>query len=127
MVNIIHSSVRHAAHQGIAQGRKIGSFNQWRAAFRFKPKRGAGPAYEIQKGNFLDRGVVPPKRTRCAAPNPEINAHGGVGKRVEHDVMRGPVLRRLYVEIIIVKCEAVSRSEERRVGKECRSRWSPYH
>src|SRR3712207_9077526 len=23
--------------------------------------------------------------------------------------------------------QAVSRSEERRVGKECRSRWSPYH
>src|SRR5258707_10953996 len=23
--------------------------------------------------------------------------------------------------------EAASRSEERRVGKECRSRWSPYH
>ena len=23
--------------------------------------------------------------------------------------------------------EDVSRSEERRVGKECRSRWSPYH
>ena len=23
--------------------------------------------------------------------------------------------------------EAMSRSEERRVGKECRSRWSPYH
>ena len=23
--------------------------------------------------------------------------------------------------------EATSRSEERRVGKECRSRWSPYH
>ena len=30
-----------------------------------------------------------------------------------------------------VKCECVitdkERSEERRVGKECRSRWSPYH
>ena len=24
-------------------------------------------------------------------------------------------------------CDLVSRSEERRVGKECRSRWSPYH
>src|SRR5256885_917055 len=24
-------------------------------------------------------------------------------------------------------CERVGRSEERRVGKECRSRWSPYH
>ena len=23
--------------------------------------------------------------------------------------------------------EQVARSEERRVGKECRSRWSPYH
>ena len=24
-------------------------------------------------------------------------------------------------------CELLLRSEERRVGKECRSRWSPYH
>ena len=24
-------------------------------------------------------------------------------------------------------CRCVNRSEERRVGKECRSRWSPYH
>ena len=24
-------------------------------------------------------------------------------------------------------CERIGRSEERRVGKECRSRWSPYH
>ena len=23
--------------------------------------------------------------------------------------------------------KAIKRSEERRVGKECRSRWSPYH
>ena len=26
-----------------------------------------------------------------------------------------------------VSIRAVARSEERRVGKECRSRWSPYH
>src|SRR5574337_808350 len=26
-----------------------------------------------------------------------------------------------------IKSDTVSRSEERRVGKECRSRWSPYH
>ena len=25
------------------------------------------------------------------------------------------------------KAKALLRSEERRVGKECRSRWSPYH
>ena len=28
-------------------------------------------------------------------------------------------------KVVIVGCGA--RSEERRVGKECRSRWSPYH
>ena len=26
-----------------------------------------------------------------------------------------------------ITTEACTRSEERRVGKECRSRWSPYH
>ena len=28
---------------------------------------------------------------------------------------------------IVIDCLTSSRSEERRVGKECRSRWSPYH
>ena len=28
---------------------------------------------------------------------------------------------------IVFAVEKYSRSEERRVGKECRSRWSPYH
>ena len=28
---------------------------------------------------------------------------------------------------VIVASFAAARSEERRVGKECRSRWSPYH
>ena len=30
-------------------------------------------------------------------------------------------------EWMVKKIETNSRSEERRVGKECRSRWSPYH
>ena len=30
-------------------------------------------------------------------------------------------------QIIVVDYHAMQRSEERRVGKECRSRWSPYH
>ena len=29
--------------------------------------------------------------------------------------------------IVIISAEHTCRSEERRVGKECRSRWSPYH
>ena len=30
-------------------------------------------------------------------------------------------------EMVHGKLESLDRSEERRVGKECRSRWSPYH
>ena len=36
----------------------------------------------------------------------------------------------LYLQILTttpVGEQQVARSEERRVGKECRSRWSPYH
>ena len=29
--------------------------------------------------------------------------------------------------VAAVAATSLSRSEERRVGKECRSRWSPYH
>src|SRR2546430_6532397 len=31
------------------------------------------------------------------------------------------------VPTVTVNCSRQARSEERRVGKECRSRWSPYH
>ena len=36
-------------------------------------------------------------------------------------------LRRNGVAIMVNKRVRNARSEERRVGKECRSRWSPYH
>ena len=32
-----------------------------------------------------------------------------------------------YLAVKLGKLEVIGRSEERRVGKECRSRWSPYH
>ena len=32
-----------------------------------------------------------------------------------------------YFSIVGYHCLKETRSEERRVGKECRSRWSPYH
>ena len=30
-------------------------------------------------------------------------------------------------DLSVIKAKNPKRSEERRVGKECRSRWSPYH
>ena len=35
--------------------------------------------------------------------------------------------RRHTLRHIAIKLSKIKRSEERRVGKECRSRWSPYH
>ena len=37
------------------------------------------------------------------------------------------VLANDHIDLRLEKGEISSRSEERRVGKECRSRWSPYH
>ena len=34
---------------------------------------------------------------------------------------------KLRMKVLKVEQERMDRSEERRVGKECRSRWSPYH
>ena len=31
------------------------------------------------------------------------------------------------IDLLLENGRIVARSEERRVGKECRSRWSPYH
>src|SRR5574337_1806392 len=55
--------------------------------------------------------------TRPRSPWGSLGKNTGVGCHVLLQCMK-------------VKCEsevAQSRSEERRVGKECRSRWSPYH
>src|SRR3712207_9579013 len=32
-----------------------------------------------------------------------------------------------FIKCVVVDKQEPARSEERRVGKECRSRWSPYH
>ena len=43
------------------------------------------------------------------------------GYRVLYNTSRGPAKGGIRFDL------NVTRSEERRVGKECRSRWSPYH
>ena len=37
------------------------------------------------------------------------------------------VIGKWLAGIMLIVCALILRSEERRVGKECRSRWSPYH
>src|SRR3712207_8714960 len=51
-------------------------------------------------------------------------------KSLEFDVVVGPkndVPCRIVADLYTPNGTTKDRSEERRVGKECRSRWSPYH
>ena len=71
----------------------------------------------------------------CTAPSKTFNI---AGLQVSNIFIPNDSLRRRFIKEIdragysqlntmgIVGCEG-ARSEERRVGKECRSRWSPYH
>src|SRR5256885_3207372 len=53
---------------------------------------------------------------------------GGLGADVTRRLLQPFVQRDLVVrEWRHLRCDVGIRSEERRVGKECRSRWSPYH
>src|SRR5260221_1744289 len=59
---------------------------------------------------------------------------GLLAVRARQDSFAEPVLRDSIVRdfsfarvTLAVRDSAQERSEERRVGKECRSRWSPYH
>ena len=69
----------------------------------------AGRIYLVEDGAVIENGTVLVRAGRIVAIGEDVSIPRGV--RV---VDYGP--------------DAVlTRSEERRVGKECRSRWSPYH
>ena len=64
----------------------------------------------------------------------DYSGQGGIATTFDVDqieVHRGPQGSRIgsnaMAGLIYIKTKEPTRSEERRVGKECRSRWSPYH
>ena len=65
----------------------------------------------IEDADLLDKL----KAIAVIVPQPEVHIRGDKDARFE------------YIGRVIVDLQRASRSEERRVGKECRSRWSPYH
>src|SRR5256885_12938696 len=60
----------------------------------------------------VDRAVL----ELAASMGGSISAEHGIG-----------VAKREFLHLCRTTDEIAARSEERRVGKECRSRWSPYH
>src|SRR2546422_10884578 len=66
--------------------------------------------------------AVVPAGTRVAAPPAE-----GEKEPILFETERELVVTAARLDSVFVRAPDDDRSEERRVGKECRSRWSPYH
>src|ERR1041384_3242851 len=83
--------------------------------------RTAAPTFNYGRATLV-RSLVPAIFAHIPRPGGD---HGGAGPggRPCHDLALGPTIR-AHVESANSPRD---RSEERRVGKECRSRWSPYH
>ena len=91
----------------------------------------AGPVAGLKAGNYLEQEILPgstaPLRwylTGFLAPfaaKPEEKTDEDSGEQIDL------IPPRTGLDDEAAPESASSRSEERRVGKECRSRWSPYH
>ena len=80
---------------------------------------------ESKPGPVKNRTTVERKSDREVVVTRTIN---GPARIVFEAFTKAELLKRWWVPksmgMTLLSCE---RSEERRVGKECRSRWSPYH
>ena len=64
--------------------------------------------------------------------NSPVDDRSGIGETITTALRQPSILRVMLglaatVVVLVAMRLAAPRSEERRVGKECRSRWSPYH
>src|SRR5579859_812576 len=60
-------------------------------------------------------------------PRPRVLVESLQRGRIETGDVLAIALRVAVEKMVRQKIDIITRSEERRVGKECRSRWSPYH
>src|SRR2546430_7095474 len=73
--------------------------------------------------------ALPISAPRAAPPEEQVRAlEASAGLNAAYRTLRDPIARIEYlVRLEEGRDTKEGRSEERRVGKECRSRWSPYH
>jgi len=75
-------------------------------------------------GTRLYAGTVQMEMTQIGK---ECHSHCAIYKRMGECIMPKEGVFARVIREGIIRPGDVMRSEERRVGKECRSRWSPYH
>src|SRR5688572_33344192 len=102
---------------------------------RRQPRQGRHRDGHVSDGfQAVERYAYTSQKRILLFGRPRVRADAG-----EATMTDGITIRRVSVEFLrpgpahnqllspITQYLAVCRSEERRVGKECRSRWSPYH
>src|SRR2546422_8661552 len=75
-------------------------------------------------------GAVPPalvRSRRCARTSPRPPGAVNASETEDKEKTMSILLCVIQVALAFLYLSGGARSEERRVGKECRSRWSPYH
>src|SRR5690554_6181259 len=91
------------------------------------PAAALSSEYVVRKGALFSK----PKARRSSRQNPPNHiARQRLGARLNGGACRvdlGLNAPALQLQILLNLLADLARSEERRVGKECRSRWSPYH
>ena len=70
--------------------------------------------------SFARQGLVRPREGRVLG-----GVCAGLGRRF--GIAPWPARILFVLLLMVIPGSSILRSEERRVGKECRSRWSPYH
>ena len=89
---------------------------------------GSTNAASVRLLNRAGHDVVTPAGQVCCGA---LFSHAGQLEKARACARRNiEVFEKLKLEVIVINaagCGSTLRSEERRVGKECRSRWSPYH
>src|SRR2546425_12699227 len=86
-------------------------------------ERVARTSDSLDQGRDLPRGVVLDDLVNGSDVDAELQSTCTI---MSDDPGQSIGLRSLYREVYYARF-LINRSEERRVGKECRSRWSPYH
>src|SRR2546422_6978743 len=94
--------------------------------------RGRRSSSTTNRADLFCRGL---RMTRRPTPDIRLVERMAAGDRDAHEEFSERHRLSLYAQVYSLLVDAVAaervvveaRSEERRVGKECRSRWSPYH
>ena len=85
----------------------------------------------MEKGKDLDSAVISTiaklKGAYALGILDKNNPDTLIGVRQQSPLVIGEGFEEQFIASDIMALSNITRSEERRVGKECRSRWSPYH